>query len=416
MHHNRYDALVVGLPMRVILTLALLSVTALAGCLSGDGTTDGPIAADAYEAPPVPEVSGQETIEVLRDFAATYSERAGNLADHTGARDWIASEFESYGLEVYRQEFTNGIDQENILGILWGEVPYTWVVVGGHYDVTTTDCIVGGQISGATSGTTPADATCINRKTTQGAYDDGSGTVQTVMLAKAFAEQYQATGTKPYYTMVFVPFDGEERGLQGSQAFAGAVNHNTCEADPTALAWCERYPSYDPFPYNDGDITVRGMLDLDMAGLNWPGTEAPLYFDSNSQALRDHVEADRTAMQMPDDMIKYQGITLGRSDYAHFFAMGVPTGFFISDFEEFELPGDSGVVTPPPGASPVELPLGNWPAYPFWHVEDTWDTMVLMAGSEEDLAAGFQTILDLSASILHLYAMQPTADLDAEIL
>ncbi len=358
--------------MRNLILVATLLSTAIAGCL--DSNDEG-LTPDGYEVPPVPTLDAQWTADTLYDFVKTYPERASNTPDHVGARDWIAEQYESYGLDVYRQEFTNGIDQENILGILWGEVTDEWVVVGGHYDMTTTDCAVPD---------TPAGE-CVTRPFSEGAYDDGSGTIQTVALAKAFAEQVAATGQKPYYTMVFSPFDGEERGLQGSGAFVDAIRGDI-----------------EPFPYHEGDITLRGMLNLDMAGLNWPGTEAPLYFDENSDVLQAAVEEWRIEMGMPDDMIQYTGITLGRSDYAHFMDHGVPTGFFISDFEQWEAPADSGIV----------IPQG---AYPFWHVEDTWETMVAMAGSEEDVVAGFQTILDLSARILHAFAMQPAMEFDVEI-
>ncbi len=367
--------------MRTLMLTALLLVAGIAGCINDSDDSNGSIPSPAaYVAdgiPDVPAVDAQWTTDTLQTFVKTYPERASNLDHHTGARDWIADQFEGFGLEVYRQQFTSGIDQENILGILWGEVTDEWVVVGGHYDMTTTDCAVPDN---------PVTGECVTRPFSEGAYDDGSGTLQTVALAKAFTEQYAETGIKPYYTMVFSPFDGEERGLQGSRAFADAIRGDI-----------------EPFPYHDGNIRIRGMLNLDMAGLNWPGTEAPLYFDENSEVLRQSVEEWRIEMGMPDDMIQYTGISLGRSDYANFFALGVPTGFFISDFEEWQLPADL----------PLVIPQG---AYPFWHVEDTWETMVLMAGSEEDLTAGFATILDLSARILHQFAFMPDVEFDAEVL
>lgn len=359
--------------MQKLLVASLLVMAGIAGCLSDDSSPveDTPKARAAYTVPDVPTADAVWTLDALQTFSKTYNERAANLPDHTGARDWIADQFDSFGLEVYRQKFTNGIDQENILGILWGEVTDTWVVVGGHYDMTT-------------------KLTDVIRPLSEGAYDDGSGTLQTIALAKAFAAQADATGQKPYYTMVFSPFDGEERGLQGSQAFVEAL-----------------IGAIEPFPYHGGNIKVRGMLNLDMIGLNWPGVDAPIYFDDNSAQLQTLVNEWRLNMGMPDDMIQFTGISLGRSDYAHFMAQGIPTGFFISDFEEWQLPANVPVVVPPVGA--------GFDGYPFWHIEDTWETMVLMAGSEEDLRDGFQVSLDLSARILHAFAMQPEIDFDAVV-
>lgn len=359
--------------MRTLLVLGLLALPALAGCLTdGDGASGDDYAfEDDDSVPPVPRANATATLEDLRHFSKTYSQRASNEVDHLGARDWLARQFDRAGLEVWRHEFQDGIRQENIVGIKWGEDRERWVVVGGHYDMTTTDCVIPGSPLGG--GFTPE---CVTRAYSEGAYDDGSGTTMTVNLAEAFA-------TVPtHYSIAFVAFDGEERGLQGSGAFAQAILDQTT-------------------PY--GAVEVMGMLNLDMIGLNWPGVEAPIYFDSNSEALEAAVAAKAEALGMPEDSIKYQGISLGRSDYAHFFAMGVPTGFFISDFEEWELPADSGVTTP---SSPQ--------AYPFWHLEDTYETMVLMAGSEEDVESGFQTALDLSAELIHLFAARPYEPLDVQ--
>ncbi len=344
--------------MRTVLAAILLGAV-LAGCVSPADNTEE---SSAYTTPDVPSVDAAALLADLKEFAATYPDRAANTDAHIGSRDALAAMFNESGLDVWRQEFENGIPQENIAGILWGEVRDQWVVVGAHYDMTVN------------GGDSPA------RARSQGAYDDGSGTMMTVHLAKAFA------ALDPYYTIAFVAFDGEERGLQGSGAFAEAIvdgNH--------------------PFVDEDGQhmpITFAGMLDLDMIGLNWPGVDAPIYFDDNSPELKAHVQMLQSQIGIPEDMIKYQGISLGRSDYAHFFSLGVPTGFLISNFEEWQLPGDV----------PATSPQG---AYPFWHLEDTWDTMVLMAGSEEDLEAGFQTAVDLSAGILHFLAMQPEAAITA---
>lgn len=343
--------------MQKLLVVGLLAMTSLAGCLDAGDAADTDVGA-VLEAP---RALAADVLADLQTFASTYSERADNLPAHEGARDWMAAEFEAAGLEVWRHHFENGIAQQNIVGIKWGQIRDEWIVVGAHYDMTTTDCI----------------AACVTRPYSEGAYDDGSGTMMTVHLAKAFAE------VDTHYTMAFVAFDGEERGLQGSGAFKDAVVEQAIE------------------PVEDGAITVRGMLDLDMIGLNWPGVDAPIYFDYNSEELRSRIDAKRIELGMPDDMIKYQGISLGRSDYAHFFDLMVPTGFFISDFEEWQLPADIPVTTPPAGRS----------AYPFWHVEDTYETMLLMAGSQEDLEAGFQTALDLAADAI-MHFDDPTVTFD----
>jgi hypothetical protein len=404
--------------MRVLLMAALLSSIALAGCVSSDSDGDDGMAPEpsAYVSPGIPTVDAQATVDLTEEFVTSYSARVANNDAHKGARDWLAGQYEDAGLEVYRQKFTHGIDQENILGILWGEVPNTWVIVGGHYDVYTKDCSYGEDVAEA-SGQGESDSTCANRATTQGAYDDGSGTIQTLMLGKAYAAQYQETGIKPYYTMVFAAFDGEERGLQGSKAVAGAITGECDDDSPEG----ECIPRYEQFPWNNGIIEIAGMVDLDMAGINWPGTEAPLYFDTNSNATRERADQTRKAMNMPNDKIKYQGISLGRSDYHWFYQMGVPTAFMISSFEEFATPGDATIIESPESETcdyfdPAPARPCRQFAYPFWHAEDTMDTMTFMAGDEESLVAGFQTVLDLAVDTLHFFAMEPTESIDSVVI
>jgi Zn-dependent M28 family amino/carboxypeptidase len=241
--------------------------------------------------------------------------------------------------------------------------------VGGHYDVVPTPgCVT----PPAQTGMGQQCPDVLGPLQTHGTYDDGSGTMLTMHLAKAYAK----VPTK--YTIAFVAFDGEERGLQGSK--------NLTEAIVDGLT---------PYP----GLTVHAMLDLDMFGLNWPGVDTPIYFDDNSPEVKQAVKDLVKQVGMPADKILYQGISLGRSDYASFFNIGVPTGFFISDFEKYQAPADLPV-------NMQDLPAQKQ-AYPFWHREDTYDTMVLMAGSEADLLSGFQTACDLSSGLLLRMAVDP---------
>ncbi len=361
--------------LRPILLALPLLLAGIAGCLNDDPDLDEAAVDITFAGlESLPAIDAAALVAELRSFAETHSERAANLPDHLGARDYLAQQFESFGLDVWRQNFTTGIYQENIAGIKWGEIRDQWVVVGGHYDMVTTDCIAGSVVNMIpVAGEAAPD--CVTRPYSQGMYDDGSGTIMTVHLAKAFAE----LDTK--YTIAFVGFDGEERGLEGSGAFADTLLTGE-------TPW--------------GPVTLRGMLDLDMIGLNWPGVDAPIYFDANSPELEVRVAELGAELGFPEDMIQFSGITLGRSDYAHFMDAGIPTGFFISNFEQWQLPGDIPVTL-----SCADLVVTTeCTAYPFWHVQDTWDTMVLMAGSEADVAAGFETATQLAAGVLFLMASE----------
>lgn len=349
--------------MQKFLVAALL-MTALAGCLSGTGDSDDDAVVPDHEHAAVPAVDAAALVADMRAFAQANPLRSDNSGDHEGARTWLMEKFASYGLETYRQDYDNGIPQANILGIKWGNVRDHWVVVGGHYDVVPCARSPGAP-SPVPPGTVPRQSLCnsIGPAQTEGMYDDASGTMLTVHLAKSFAK------VNTTYTYVFVAFDGEERGLQGSEAF---VEH---------------------FAFGNssfGEVTIHAMLDLDMFGLNWPSVDAPIYFDSNTPELDGAVRDLAADIGMPESEVKYQGIRLGRSDYAHFFTLGVPTGFFISSFEEYQAPANIPVAAQNPAVN----------AYPFWHRADTWETMMLMAGSEADVIAGFQTAADLALGVL----------------
>ena len=344
--------------------LAVLCLTAFAGCMEEDAP-DEPTVTDpvvpVYDLSPEDleavglKVDGVSLVASVKAFGEGFPQRKGNHADHVASRDFLADEFAAMGYEVWRQEFTNGIDQENICGLHWGIDPTRWVVVGGHYDMTTT----GSSHDGFS----------------QGMYDDASGTMMTVEMARAWAD------VPSDVTIAFCAFDGEERGLQGSGAIADALSEGSVEINGQTH-----------------NVTIAGMLDLDMFGLNWPGVEAPIFFDDNSPELQAFVDGYADALGLPEDMLEFRGISLGRSDYAHFFGLGVPTGFYISDFEEWQLPADVPATLPPVDG----LPAGG--AYPFWHVVDTWDTMVLMAGSQEDVESGFQMAVDLAMGTLAFLA------------
>lgn len=372
--------------MRALMVLGLLALATSAGCLSDPAPEpEGTMVDHSAAGPGAPHVDAAALVGELRTFAEDMPVRSANGADHEDARDWLMAKFASFGLDTYRQDYDTGnlAGQANILGIKWGEKRDEWIVVGGHYDIVP--CARSprqpSEVPVIEPGTVPREELCtpVDPAQSQGMYDDASGTMMTVHLAKAYAN------VDTTYTMVFVAFDGEELGLEGSGAFV------------------EHFPTGNS---SFGDVTIHAMLDLDMFGLNCPGVDAPIYFDSNSPTLDDKVRELVAGLGFPCEA-KFQGISLGRSDYDHFFTLGVPTGFFISSFEEYQAPYDI-----PLDGQQDRAPLN---AYPFWHQFDTWETMVAMAGSEADVVSGFQAGVDLASGLL--WAMDdPAVVYEAKLL
>lgn len=377
--------------MRAFLVTLLLTALGVAGCLSDDsGSDDVAVLPDptTYKVPAVPTVDAASLLADHAAFVTTYNERAANKPTHESARVALLDAFESYGLETYRHNFTaGGLEQANLVGIKWGVVRDRWVVVGGHYDTITDDCLFG------TIPVVDVENPCVGRRLSQGAYDDGSGTMMTIHLAKAFAE------IQPYYTMVFVAYDGEERGTQGAAAFV----QDFATGNEDGL-----------FPTAYGQIKIVGDVDLDMVGINWPGTMAPMNILTNSEQAYNIADAKRMQMGWPDEQwIRKDGLQLGSSDYARFWEVTeeeggpIPTIFFISDFEEIGL-ANVGGATPAQAHTPEGIG-----AYPFWHLEDTVPTMTVMAGGPANLEAGFQAAADIAATVLHAMACQPLVTFDA---
>jgi hypothetical protein len=96
----------------------------------------------------------------------------------------------------------------NVVGIVPGadaKLSDTFVAFGAHYDHV-------GYAEGSTGGRGGQTAADPNDRISNGADDDGSGTVAVMAIAKAFA-----LGPKPKRSLLFVWHAGEEAGLLGSR-------------------------------------------------------------------------------------------------------------------------------------------------------------------------------------------------------
>lgn len=330
-------------PTRLLPLLLLLP--AVGGCVS-PGATDEPADGDgaAAEAPLLwPKVDARETLDVLKAYSEAYPYRQSGQPTHLQARDFLASSFEDAGLEVVRQRFGG-----SLLGV--APLPYEGEnVIGIKWGEDREHWVVVGAHYDITEGAV------------YGAYDDGSGNMMVQKLAEAFAQ------VPTNRTLAFVQFDQEERGLVGSEFFLQSVLDGKF----------------------DHPVTIDAMLDLDMIGITWPHP-AKLVCWVNSPALQAKGEEARKAVGVPDENVEYREPQGGTSDGATFIRAGIPTIYYWSDWDEVVMKDGRAV----PGS------------YPFWHQADTYESMVLMAGDEATLEAGFQTVLDVSSQVL-VYAASP---------
>lgn len=169
------------------------------------------------------------------DGAVGYLDRwIGNQnPSYEEAIDYFEGVMTGFGLraEVHRY-WTGTVWAANVCGYKDGTAyPDEWLVFGGHFDIapyaTPTSLLPGLEQTGYGTRT--------------GAYDNSAGSAMVLTTAGALAD-FDARRT-----MVFCLWSSEEEGLWGSSAFAGDI------------------PS---------GVTVSNYLNLDMAGVNYPGDYA----------------------------------------------------------------------------------------------------------------------------------------------
>ena len=177
------------------------------------------------------------------DGAIGYLDRwagQGNAA-YEDAAQYLIQTLDSFGLEVITQRFvydsieTGAQNPEayNVCGYRWGEVnPDKWMVFGAHFDIAPP--VNGGMLDPHIFGRTYG--------TRVGAYDNTAGTSMVLTVAEAMA------GYKTRNSMVFCLWSGEEGGKRGSDY------------------WTDEWVKED-----NPDVEVTNYVNLDMAGVNWPG-------------------------------------------------------------------------------------------------------------------------------------------------
>ncbi len=171
----------------------------------------------------------------LADGAKGYLDRwigNGNPA-YEDAITYFEGVLNGFGLRTEVHRFQSGVLwAANVCGYKDGTVfPDEWLVFGAHFDIapyaTPTSLLPGLEQTGYGTRT--------------GAYDNSAGTSMVLTTAGALAD-FDARRT-----MVFCLWSSEEEGLWGSSAFAGDL------------------PS---------GVTISNYLNLDMAGINYPGDYA----------------------------------------------------------------------------------------------------------------------------------------------
>jgi hypothetical protein len=162
--------------------------------------------AERYDRPVVPMLTARDEF-----FEFLFS---GSEIKYSELKDKVAKQEPLPAMALSRAKITIDVEADyavvrtrrsrNVVGIVAGTDPRlkdTYVTFGAHYDHI-------GYREGAPLAGSPAAEDRISN----GADDDGSGTVALMALARAFAQ-----GPKPKRSLVFVWHTGEESGLWGSR-------------------------------------------------------------------------------------------------------------------------------------------------------------------------------------------------------
>ena len=135
-----------------------------------------------------------------------------------------------------------------------------WLVFGAHFDVAppANAVLLDPHLTGSRS-----------YGTRVGAYDNSAGTSMVLETAKVLAN------FESRRTMVFCLWSSEEGGLRGSNY------------------WTEYYVKED-----NPDVTVTNYINLDMAGVNWPGGGGAPHGDPDPQIDEDGYPKDSEVWPM----------------------------------------------------------------------------------------------------------------------
>ena len=293
---------------------------------------------------------------------------------HRAAEDYIYSRFDSFGLNVTRQEYTvqrqdGNARGVNVLGLLEGTLqPNKWLVIGGHYDA--------------------------NQYATHAAYDNAAGAGTVIELARFFTEYYQ-TAPGPEISILFIAWDSEEGGGAGSAHF---VNNIPPEISIVACInldmYSLNYPIRNSIPGSSEEYFKLYLYTSpvsDFSGYSdYNFNESTIHNFSVFQELLKNITY--TTNNYPEEWVCVIDDTAVVSDHAKFIRESIPAVWFRG---MHEYPRDTG-----------DINERNFKHTPL----DTLDTMERYAGGKAELLKGINTGLtiayQLAIEVINLTTME----------
>jgi Zn-dependent M28 family amino/carboxypeptidase len=298
------------------------------------------------------------------------------------ARNWIASELESFGYEVERQPFTTGecTNCENVVVTIEGKLDKDWIVVGAHHDAICYS-------------PPPAIGTTYVGCTSSGAYDDGTGSGSLLELARIFS-QWNHT---PEHTWKLAWWDYEEWQGTGSSEGGGMGSLHFVEQqipedvkvtylnlDMFALNWPVPTPTISQATGCDEDYWTLYMFTSpidDWSYYEGRGLEVTDSMQENAVILQNQLKDANQELEHPTEWVRVIDDTKGNSDHFNFIMNGYAATWLRGQHEYIMEEGDTCEQTPKHAQT------------------DSVTTINTLAGGRTNVESGLQTGLDVIATL-----------------
>ncbi|HJM19582.1 MAG TPA: M28 family peptidase [Candidatus Thalassarchaeaceae archaeon] len=353
------------------LSLSLLSIATLAAPIPSEGADDG-----------IPESWPEGSAAYDNMVTMTqFGYRRIDTQANENARNWIAEELEGMGYEVERQPFATAEcnNCENIVVTINGTIDDTWYVLGSHHDAIcySPPPIIGTTYLGCTS---------------QGAYDDGTGSGSLLELARTFSEW---NGT-PTHTWKLGWWDYEEWQGSGSSEGGGkgslhfveeqipnGTNVTYVNLDMFALNWPVPTPAASQATGCDEDYWTLYQFTSPVDDWSYyenEGLEVTEEMQSNAEWFQNHLKEINDNLSHPEPWVSVIDDTKGNSDHYNFIMAGHTATWIRGQHQYIFEEGDTCEQTPKHAQT------------------DSVTTINTLAGGRPNVESGLQTGLDIVAT------------------
>ncbi|MBI4393200.1 MAG: M28 family peptidase [Euryarchaeota archaeon] len=329
-------------------SLILGALVVLSGCVSTQPIATSSTLADAelspaelmalLESATPPAVDAKRSVDWLIRFTDAYGPRVTGSAVEAQATEHIISELKAMGYTVELRNYavaglTAQTGSKFPLGPLRAIVahipgttdPNHWVAWGGHYDSKAAwrQQVIDETLPEAQRVVENRSANWTMYRygvTLKGAYDNGSGTMISLELARLL----KSVPTEK--TRAVILFNGEEEGLLASQAFVADIKD-------------------DPF-------VIDTYIGFDMVGINWPSTAGCMCIYSGASTadvfnpLQRAITVDMLGYPEGESAVQILNFSTRNSDERNFDRVNIPvmrwSGMRLaSDYNAYHAPDDT---------------------------------------------------------------------------